>query len=121
MEWRIRAHQGIGNGINAITCDPADRHPSGREELVCFNYSGPYGIVTVSCQRSRKPQAASGRIDAATGTGSIVLQRLGKSSFKYKVATNQKGMPQMEIELPREWLRQGAPVLYETSLNPSSN
>jgi hypothetical protein len=87
------------------------------EEYVCFNYSGPYGIVTVSCQRSKKPSPASGRLDRRTGSGSIELKRLGKSSFKFKSAANKKGEPQLDIELPREWLKHDAPVLYETSLN----
>ena len=90
------------------------------EEYVCFNYPGPYGIVTISCQRSRKPAPASGRLDNAARTGTIELQRLGKSAFRFKSGSNQKGQPQLEIELPREWLKQGAPVLYETSLNPRS-
>jgi hypothetical protein len=84
---------------------------------VCFNYTGPYGIVTAACQRSKKPSKASGRIDASAGTGTIELERLGKSSFRFKAAANQKGQPQLDIELPREWLKQGAPVLYEASLN----
>lgn len=87
------------------------------EEYVCFNYSGPYGIVTVSCQRSKKPSPASGRLDRAAGTGSIDLKRLGKSSFKFKSTTDRKGQPQLDIELPREWLKQDAQVLYETSVN----
>ena len=88
------------------------------EQYVCFNYPGAYGIVTVACQRSRKPAAASGRLDAAAGAGTIDLQGLGKSSFRFKRAANPKGQPQLDIELPREWLKQGAPVLYEASLNP---
>lgn len=87
------------------------------EEYVCFNYSGPYGIVTVSCQRSKKPSPASGRLDRAAGTGSIDLNRLGRSSFRFKAGTDKKGQPQLDLELPREWLKQDAPVLYETSLN----
>jgi hypothetical protein len=89
------------------------------EEYVCFNYQGPYGIVTVSCQRSKKPSPVSGKLDAA-GAGSIDLARLGKSSLRYRNAPNKKGEPQLELELPREWLRQGAPVLYEASLNPKA-
>jgi hypothetical protein len=89
------------------------------EEYVCFNYSGPYGIVTVSCQRSKKPSPASGKLDAA-GAGSIDLARLGKSAFRYRNAPNKKGQPQLDLELPREWLKQDAPVLYEASLNPKS-
>ena len=91
------------------------------EEYVCFNYTGAYGIVTVSCQRSRKPSSASGRLDRSAGTGTMNLSRLGKSSFKFKTATTKKGELQLDIELPREWLKQGAPVLYETSLNPKSS
>jgi hypothetical protein len=87
------------------------------EEYVCFNYSGPYGIVTVSCQRSKKPSPASGRLNRAAGTGSIDLDRLGKSPLRFKSGTDKKGQPQLDLELPPEWLKQGAPVLYETSLN----
>jgi hypothetical protein len=90
------------------------------EEYVCFSYTGAYGIVTVSCQRSKKPQPASGRLDAARGTGSLELAKLGKGSFLFKTAPNAKGLPQMAIELPRDWLKQGDPILYETSLNPRS-
>jgi hypothetical protein len=87
------------------------------EEYVCFNFQGAYGIVTVSCQRSKKPSPASGKLDAA-GAGSIELARLGKTSFRYKRAPNKKGEPQLDLELPRGWLKQGDPVLYEASLNP---
>ena len=87
------------------------------EEYVCFNYTGPYGIVTAACQRSKKPSPASGRLDASAGTGRIDLERLGKGTFKFKAAANQKGQPQLDIELPRNWLKQGDPVLYETSLS----
>ncbi len=86
------------------------------ERYDCFNYPGPYGSVIVSCQRSRKPAAASGRLDAPSGTGQIELVGLGKSSFKFKAGTNQKGQPQLDIELPTQWLKQGAAVLYETRL-----
>ena len=90
------------------------------EQYTCFNYTGPYGIVTAACQRAKKPSPASGRFDKA-GTGSINLQGLGKSSLRFKAAANQKGTPQLDIELPRTWLKQGDPVLYETSLNPKKN
>jgi hypothetical protein len=89
------------------------------EQYLCFNYPGAYGIVTVACQRSRKPQAASGRLDAAAGTGRIELKGLGKSSFRFKSATNAKGQPQLDIELPCDWLKEGEAVLYETSLSPA--
>jgi hypothetical protein len=91
------------------------------EQYVCFNYPGAYGIVTVACQRSRKPEPASGRLDTASRTGQIELKALGKTSLRFRSASNHKGQPQLEIELPREWLKQGDPVLYETSLNPRSN
>ena len=45
------------------------------------------------------------------------LVGLGKSSFKFKAGTNQKGQPQLDITLPPEWLKEGAAVLYETRLN----
>jgi hypothetical protein len=86
------------------------------EEYVCFSYTGAYGIVTVSCQRSKKPQPASGRLDAAGGNGTLDLAKLGKGSFRFKTAPNAKGLPQMEIALPRDWLKQGDPILYETAL-----
>jgi hypothetical protein len=88
------------------------------EEYVCFNYPGAYGIAIVSCQRSKKPSPASGRLDAAARTGVVDLQRMGKTSLRFKATTTKKGQPQLDIELPRDWLEQGAPVLYETSLNP---
>jgi hypothetical protein len=89
------------------------------EEYVCFNYPGAYGIAIVSCQRTRKPSPAAGRLDSASRTGQIELQRLGKTSFRFKTTSTQKGQPQLDIELPREWLKQGDPVLYETSLSPA--
>jgi hypothetical protein len=46
------------------------------------------------------------------------VKGMGKSSFTYKAAKTPKGQPQLDIVLPKEWLKQGAPVLYETSLNP---
>ena len=91
------------------------------EQYVCFNYPGAYGVAIVSCQRTRKPEPASGRLDAASRTGRIELKGLGKTAFRFKTSANQKGQPQLDIELPREWLKQGDPVLYETSLNPRSN
>lgn len=91
------------------------------EQYTCFNYTGPYGIVTAACQRAKKPSPASGRLDSASGAGNINLEGLGKSSFRFKAAANQKGTPQLDIELPRQWLKQGDPVLYETSLNPKKN
>ena len=87
------------------------------EMYTCFNYPGPYGIVQVACQRSRKASPASGRLQAS-GAGTIDLQGLGKSALRFKTGANPKGLPQLEIELPRDWLKQGDPVLYETSLNP---
>ncbi len=88
------------------------------EEYVCFNYPGAYGVAIVSCSRSKKPSPASGRFDAAARTGRIELDRAGKTSLKFKAATTQKGQPQLDIELPRDWLKQDVPVMYETSLNP---
>ena len=88
------------------------------EQYVCFNYPGPYGIVTVACQRARQAQAASGRLDAVSGTGQIDMKGLGKSAFRFKATTNQKGQPQLDIELPRNWQDPRTPVLYETSLFP---
>jgi hypothetical protein len=90
------------------------------EQYVCFNYPGAYGIAIVSCQRARKPEPASGRLDTAARSGQIELKGLGKTSFRFKTSSSQKGQPQLDIELPREWLKQGNPVLYETSLNPRS-
>jgi hypothetical protein len=88
------------------------------EEYVCFNYPGAYGIQIVSCQRSKRAQPASGRLNAAASSGEINLKGMGKSSFTFKAAKTQKGQPQLDVVLPKDWLKQGAPVLYETSLNP---
>jgi hypothetical protein len=88
------------------------------EDYVCFNYPGAYGVPIVSCQRSKKASPASGRLDAAARSGTVDLKGLGKTSLRFKAATTRKGQPQLDIELPRDWLKQGAPVLYETSLNP---
>jgi hypothetical protein len=71
-------------------------------------------------QRTRKAEPASGRLDAAARTGQVELKGLGKTSFKFKTSSNQKGQPQLDIEMPRDWMKQGEPVLYETSLNPKS-
>lgn len=87
------------------------------EEYVCFNYPGAYGINIVACQRSKKASAASGRLDLGAGAGEIKLERLGESSCKFRLTSNAKGQAQLEIELPREWLKQGDSILYETSLN----
>jgi hypothetical protein len=91
------------------------------EQYTCFNYPGAYGIAIVACQRTRKAEPASGRLDAAARIGQVELKGLGKTSFKFKTSSSQKGLPQLEIELPRDWLKQGDPVLYETSLNPKGN
>jgi hypothetical protein len=99
-----------------ITVGPDGSFKGSWEEFVCFNYSGPYGIVTISCQRSKKPSPASGKLDFSTGTGKLDLARLGKGAFRFKMAPNAKQEPQLDIELPKDWLRQGAPVLYETTL-----
>lgn len=88
------------------------------EEYVCFNYPGAYGINIVACQRSKKASAASGRLDLGAGAGEIELERLGETSCRFRLISNAKGQAQLEIELPREWLKQGDSVLYETSLNP---
>jgi hypothetical protein len=86
------------------------------ERYDCFSYPGAYGIAIVACQRSKKSAAVTGRLDAASGTGQIELVGLGKSGFKFTVAPNQKGQPQLSIDLPPAWLKAGDPVLYETRL-----
>jgi hypothetical protein len=88
------------------------------EEYVCMSYPGAYGINILACQRSKRPSAASGRFDLNSGAGQIKLERLGETSCRFRLSSNAKGQPQLEIELPREWLKQGDAVLYETSLNP---
>ena len=55
---------------------------------------------------------------SAARTGTVDLKGMGKTSLRFKAATTKEGEPQLDIELPKDWLKQGAPVLYETSLNP---
>jgi hypothetical protein len=82
----------------------------------CNTYPGAYGINIVSCQRSKDGKAASGRFDASAGTGRIALEGLGESAFTFKVTTSPK--PKLDLELPRDWQKTGAAVLYEATLNP---
>ena len=84
----------------------------------CYTSPGPYGIQMTACQRSKKGKPASGRLDAASGEGKIKLEGLGESSFHWKRGSSSKGLAQLEIELPRDWQKQGDPVLYEAVLNP---
>ena len=87
------------------------------EPYDCFNYPGPYGIPIVACQRSRRGAAAAGRLDVASGSGRIELEGLGETSFRWRVTSDANGKAKLEMELPRDWLKEGAPVLYETSLS----
>ena len=82
----------------------------------CFTSPGPYGINYTSCQRSKKGRAASGRLDAASKEGKIALEGLGESALRFKQSANSKGEAQLEIALPRDWQKQGDPVLYESIL-----
>jgi hypothetical protein len=84
----------------------------------CFTSSGPYGINTTSCQRSKKPKPAAGRLDAASKEGKVVLEGLGESALRFKLGSTSSGKPQLEIALPKDWQKQGDPVLYEALLNP---
>jgi hypothetical protein len=84
----------------------------------CFTSSGPYGITTTSCQRSRKGRPASGRLDAASREGKIALEGLGVSALRFERKASSKGEPQLLITLPRDWQKQGDPVLYEAILDP---
>lgn len=86
------------------------------EEYVCFASAGPYGTTITSCQRSKHASPAKGRLDVAKGEGQIALERLGESAFRFKLAASPKRT--LDFELPRDWLKQGTPVLYETRLSP---
>lgn len=88
------------------------------EQYVCFNYPGAYGINILACQRSQEAAAASGRFDLSSQAGQIELEGLGQTPFRFKLTSDSKGQAQLDIELPRDWLKQGAPILYATSLNP---
>jgi hypothetical protein len=82
----------------------------------CFSYPGAYGINIVACQRRREEARASGRFDLAEETGSIELAGLGKTSLRVTIGAGPKGEARLKLELPPGWLKQGEPVLYETTL-----
>jgi hypothetical protein len=48
------------------------------------------------------------------GRGEIELEKLGRTSFKYKLAK------ELVLELPKDWQKKGgAAVLYTTKLSPA--
>ncbi len=80
------------------------------DAYTCFSYPGAYSTMTISCSRVKKPAKARGKLNLATGSGELELEQLGRSSFKYTLG------PKLTLELPKDWLKQGDPVLYTSQL-----
>jgi hypothetical protein len=80
------------------------------DQYSCLSYPGAYGTSTISCSRVKKPAKARGKFSLTAGKGEIELEKLGKGSFTYKLEKD------LVLELPKDWLKQGDPVLYTTRL-----
>lgn len=80
------------------------------DAYTCFSYPGAYSTMIISCSRVKKPAKARGKLNLATGSGEIELEQLGRSSFKYALG------PKLTVELPKDWLKQGDPVLHTSQL-----
>jgi hypothetical protein len=80
------------------------------DAYTCFSYPGAYSTVTISCSRVKKPAKARGKLNLTTGSGELELDQLGRSSFKYTLG------PKLTLELPKDWLKQGDPVMYTSQL-----
>jgi hypothetical protein len=79
----------------------------------CFSYPSTYGAI-ISCSRVKHPAKARGRLDRMAGRGEIELEKLGRTSFKYKLAK------ELVLELPKDWQRKGGDaVLYTSKLSPA--
>lgn len=76
----------------------------------CFSYPGAYGISIISCTRVQRPAKARGKFNAAARNGEIELDQLGRTTFAYSLGSK------LLLELPKDWLKQGAPVLYTSEL-----
>ena len=84
------------------------------DSYTCFSYPGPYSTSIISCSRVKRPARARGKLDSAAGTGEIVLDQLGRSSFTYKLGN------ELLLELPKSWAKQNDPVLYTSKLARAS-
>lgn len=80
------------------------------DAYTCFSYPGAYSTMIISCSRVKKPAKARGKLNLATGSGELELEQLGRSSFKYTLG------PKLTLELPKDWLKQGDPVMYTSQL-----
>ena len=80
------------------------------DAYTCFSYPGAYSTMIISCSRVKKPAKARGKLNLTTGSGELELEQLGRSSFKYTLG------PKLTLELPKDWLKQGDPVLYTSQL-----
>ena len=80
------------------------------DAYTCFSYPGAYSTMTISCSRTKKPAKARGKFNLTAGSGEIELEQLGRSSFKYTPG------PKLNLELPKDWLKQGDAVLYASQL-----
>jgi hypothetical protein len=79
----------------------------------CFSYPSAYGAI-ISCSRVKHPAKARGRLDRMAGRGEIELEKLGRTSFRYKLGK------ELVLELPKDWQRKGGDaVLYTSKLSPA--
>ncbi len=76
----------------------------------CTSYPGAYSTMIISCSRVMSPQKARGKFNLAARDGEIVLDNLGRTSFTYSPGA------ELLLNLPRDWLREGVPVLYMSKL-----
>jgi hypothetical protein len=84
------------------------------DAYICNSYPGAYSTMIISCSRAKKPAKARGKLRLAAGKGEIELERLGRSSFTYTLG------PKLSLELPKDWLKQGDPVLFTSQLERKS-
>ncbi|HET9735571.1 MAG TPA: hypothetical protein VFP62_09870 [Burkholderiales bacterium] len=80
------------------------------DAYTCFSYPGAYSTMIISCSRAKKPAKVRGKFNLTAGNGEIELEQLGRSSFKHMLG------PKLNVELPKDWLKQGDPVLYTSQL-----
>ncbi len=84
------------------------------DAYICNSYPGAYSTSIISCSRVKKPAKVRGKFNLTSGSGEIELERAGRSSFRYTLG------PKLKLELPKNWLKQGDPVLFTSQLERKS-
>lgn len=84
------------------------------DAYICNSYPGSYSTMIISCGRAKKPAKVRGKLNLAAGSGKIELEQLGHSSFTYTLG------PKLNLKLPKNWLKQGDPVLFTSQLERKS-